>query len=237
MWSMDPEIFKNKTLWILLGCGLVLSIILDYMNTKRKLKDANKNIDDLQDELSFCKKCSSDLIDSNNNLNKQIQILEEEADGVDEFTYRDEKIQINPIFKGKRALVADYDDYSSKSTRTKLRSLGLYVDIVRSGFDVINKINNGYCCDIIITNNVFKDSSSGEMVLSAVKEHRGNIPPVVIHTVSHNERNNFISLGFDEYLEKPATQETFKKVLLKLLPKKGTSKAKPSQKIKKQRSR
>ena len=81
----------------------------------------------------------------------------------------------------------------------------------------VDKIKHGYECDVIFTNNVYKHGGSGSATLYELKQIKDFDIPVVIHTISENERNHFIDdCGFDEYIVKPLNQEKVKPVLDKL---------------------
>lgn len=121
-------------------------------------------------------------------------------------------------FKGKRALVGDYSESSYMITVKALQSLGLIVDVVRSGKDIVDMIKNGYKCDIIFTNNVYEGGDSGERTLHALKEIKGFHIPVIIHTVSRDQRKHFVDeCGFDDYIEKPLNKANLQPVLSKFL--------------------
>ena len=54
--------------------------------------------------------------------------------------------------------------------------------------------------------------------LAELKRIEGFNIPVVLHTISKNKRDYFINeIGFDEYIEKPITQEKIKPILEKIL--------------------
>lgn len=128
------------------------------------------------------------------------------------------RIKVNPIYRGKRALVGDYNELSSENTIKILKSLGITVDIVRTGDDIVDKIKHGYKCDIIFTNNIYKEGSDGPNTLYKLKEIDGFNIPVVIHTISENERHYFVDVcEFNDYIVKPLTQEKVKPILDKFL--------------------
>ena len=149
---------------------------------------------------------------------EQIKFYERNEEDHNYVMIYNKKIKKNNLFKGKRALVGDYIESSSDITIKVLQSFGIKVDIVRSGKDIIDKIAHGYKCDIIFTNNVYKNGGSGESTLYKLKEIKDFDTPVVIHTISDNEREHFIDdCGFDEYIVKPLNQEKVKPILEKLL--------------------
>lgn len=216
VYFINQEVCCTQWFWIILIIGFILSLVLDYIKVKRKLKKADELNHYLNKTLVEKKERICEIIAENDIQREQIRILEEEADGVSEVKYGKEVVKISSQFKGKRVLVADYYEPSFKKIRKNLRRFGLYVDVVRDGKDVIAKIKGGYKYDLIITNNVFKDRTSGPKVLSTLKCIQGFNTPVVIHTVSYNKRTEFLSMGFDDYLEKQASIEELDRVLKKL---------------------
>lgn len=149
---------------------------------------------------------------------EQIRVYEKKEESNTYVIINNKKIKKNNLFKGKRALVGDYIECSSDNTIKVLQSFGMIVDVVRSGEDIIDKIKHGYECDIIFTNNIYKHGGSGPSTLYKLKEIKDFDIPVVIHTISDNERKYFIDdCGFDEYIVKPLNQEKVKPILDKLL--------------------
>lgn len=149
---------------------------------------------------------------------EQIRVYEKNEENNDYVIINCKKVKKNNLFKGKRALVGDYIESSSDITIKLLQSFGMIVDIVRSGEDIVDKIKHGYECDIIFTNNVYRNGGSGLSTLSKLKEIEDFDIPVVIHTISDNERKYFIDdCGFDEYIVKPLNQKKLKPILDKLL--------------------
>lgn len=109
-----------------------------------------------------------------------------------------------PIFKNKKALIGNYDYFSSEQTKMILQSFGMNVDIVQTGLEIIERIQNGYNYDIIFTNRIYQDGIYGEELLQELKKIKNFNIPIVIHTITDNSRNFFIDVvGFDEYIVKP----------------------------------
>lgn len=194
---------------------IATSIVLILLHRIHIIKDAYDTLDKsnlkLKEEMVFYK-------NEIERYKEQIKVYEKNEEDYNYVTIYNKKIKKNNLFKGKRALVGDYIDSSSDTTIKILQSFGMKVDIVRSGKDIIDKIKHGYECDIIFTNNVYKNGESGPSTLYQLKEIKNFDIPVVIHTISDNEREHFINdCGFDEYIVKPLNQEKVKPVLDKLL--------------------
>ncbi|MDO4962801.1 MAG: response regulator [bacterium] len=117
-----------------------------------------------------------------------------------------------------RVLIADYIEESAVITNRVLTSMGLETDVVPSGEDALH-ITEQKDYDLIITNNVFKGKISGPELLANLKSRKDFNTPVIILTVSDNEREYFVDMcGFDEYIVKTLDIEKAKKAFKKVLP-------------------
>lgn len=200
---------------------LVIAIIIII----KKLREANIALNTLESDY---KEWQEEFTYTRRELDRckeQIKVYEKTEEDTPTINLVNKTIKKNPIYKGKRALVGDYMDISSDNTIKVLQSFGITVDIVRSGEDIIDKIKHGYNYDIIFTNNVYNKGCDGYNTLLQLKEIKNFNTPVVIHTVSSNQRDTFINhYGFDEYIEKPLDQEKVKPILDKFFKnKKGAS--------------
>lgn len=116
-----------------------------------------------------------------------------------------------------KALIGDYTNSMAPYTNSMLRIMGIQTEIVPTASDVIDRVNAGNKYDIIITNNVYPKGESGQMVLDTLKEDEKFDIPIVILTVDHNAREEYLSRGFDDYIEKPLDEEKIKKTFTKLI--------------------
>lgn len=128
-----------------------------------------------------------------------------------------DKMEYNGIYEGKKALIGNYDNFSADMTRKILRNFGLSVDRVKTSTDLLEKVKiNQY--DIIFTNNIYQQGVDGPTLLKQLRELEGFNTPVVIHTISANQRYHFVGdLEFDEYIEKPIQIADIERVLKKFL--------------------
>ena len=155
-----------------------------------------------------------------NRLKEQINELEknetEELKSQPSEIWRD-KMEYNGIYEGKKALIGNYDNFSADMTRKILRNFGLSVERVKTSTDLLEKAKiNHY--DIIFTNNIYQQGVDGPTLLKQLRELEGFNTPVVIHTISANQRYHFVDdLGFDEYIEKPIQIADIERVLKKFL--------------------
>lgn len=195
---------------------LGLVIILMYVIVKnRKLKREIKvlNLD------KSAHKLEKELYERENRIlkNENFFIKKEEMN-----LYKNNMVKLSsnlkydPIFEGKKLLLGDYNDEMLSRSRKVFMLLGFEVDIVRCGEDLIKKIQLGYKYDVIITGNTYKDFCHGEKILRELKKIKNFKTPIVVLTVSINQRNEFLSEDFDGYLEKPASIDKAKEVLKKL---------------------
>ena len=153
---------------------------------------------------------------------KELEIVKEQS----EKKYRNRKVikigktsLVNKdTFKGMKVLVGDYNDDTIQNTRKVLMSLGFEVDTVKSGDDIYDKITHGYTCDVIVTNNIYRyGKRHGIDVLNDLKNIEGFNIPIVVLTISTGEREEFLNMGFDEYMEKMLTQKQAEEVMTRLL--------------------
>ncbi len=119
-------------------------------------------------------------------------------------------------FKGKKALIGDYFAPSYYNTKMVLDSLGFEMTIVKTYYDVIEKIKKGEKYDVIFTNNIYQIGGTGPQLLKELKEIEGFDIPVIIHTISEQPIDYFLSLGFNGCLKKPIKQDETIQVLKKI---------------------
>lgn len=197
----------------IIGILIVLLIVVLKLlyNVNVKYNTLFNDYNEWRDELTFTK---NEL----NRCREQIRIYEKKEEKIPTIKINHKKIRKKPIYKGKRVLVGDYYEWSSDHTMNILKSYGITVDIVRTGNDIIEKINHGYKCDLIFTNNIYKNGYNGVTTLNKLREIENFNIPVIVHTRSENEREYFVNVcGFDEYVVKPLNQENIEPILKKFL--------------------
>lgn len=203
-------------LYFFISLSIVIIIILFY-----KLKTYNNKFAKLNNTILQKESKISFLNNEITRLKNSAQILEEkEFDSLKLTPFKFSEIpeKYNGKFEGKKALIGNYDNFSSKLTRTMLMNFGISVDIVTTGIDVYDRIKNGCKYDIIFTNNIYKKGYNGPELLHKLKDINGFKIPVIVHTISHNAREYFVNtIGFDDYLEKPIKYEELKNILNKFL--------------------
>ena len=95
------------------------------------------------------------------------------------------------------------------------------ITTVNSGFECLDKISSGEKYDLIFMDDMMPKMSGAE-TFAKLKEMPGFITPVVALTANaiSGMRENYLELGFDEYLAKPIEKDALIKVLNKVLDEK-----------------
>ena len=126
----------------------------------------------------------------------------------------EQEIPVNNIFQGKKAIIGNYDTFSSNELKKILESFGMTVEIFKTGSEILEEIKNGYKCDVIFTNNVYQRGIQGPELLKELKQIQYFNSPVIIHTIDADRRTHFVDvLGFDEYIVKPIFASNSEKIL------------------------
>lgn len=189
----------------------LLIIIYNIIKLNKEKEDLLVLITELQDVNEFKAK-------EIERCYNQIKNYEKEELKIKTITIGNKEVKKNFIYQGKRVLVGDYTDLSYENTLNVLKSYGITVDLVHKGTDIVDMIRHGYKCDLIFTNNIYKDGYDGPTTLYELRKIDNFKIPVVVHTVSRDKRNYFVNeCGFDDYIEKPLDQENVKKILNKYL--------------------
>lgn len=115
-----------------------------------------------------------------------------------------------------KVLIGDYTDSMAPFTNSVLRNMGIETEVVPTASDIIDRVKDGNDYDLIITNNTYSNGESGEKVLE-LKEDKDFSIPIVVLTVRHNSRMEFLSAGFDEYIEKPLDEKKVINVFTKFI--------------------
>lgn len=115
-----------------------------------------------------------------------------------------------------KVLIGDYTDSMAPFTNSVLRNMGIETEVVPTASDIIDRVKDGNDYDLIITNNTYSNGESGEKVLE-LKEEKDFSIPIVVLTVRHNSRMEFLSAGFDEYIEKPLDEKKVINVFTKFI--------------------
>ena len=130
-------------------------------------------------------------------------------------------VKINQKYKTNKeikVLIGDYDKMSVSNSVSVLESMGLNVSIAKSAIEIMERLNSGETYDLIITNNIYdRGNCDGPQLLYELRNCNVKIPVVVL-TVSHNQRAEFLSEGFNEYMTKLLDQTKVLDMMSKVLP-------------------
>lgn len=117
--------------------------------------------------------------------------------------------------KDVKILIVDDNNLNLKVASKLLERYGANnITTVNSGFDCLDRISSGEKYDLIFMDDMMPKMSGAE-TFSKLKEMPGFITPVVALTANavSGMRENYLELGFDEYLAKPIEKEELKRVL------------------------
>ena len=115
-------------------------------------------------------------------------------------------------------LIGDYDKMSVSNSVCVLESMWIDIKIAKSGIEIMERLNKGEKYDLIITNNIYdRGNCGGPQLLYELRECNIKIPIIVL-TVSHNKRAEFLNEGFNEYMTKLLDQVKVLNMMSKVLP-------------------
>lgn len=126
----------------------------------------------------------------------------------------------NYSFEGFKVLVVDDNELNLKVAKKLLSNYKIDVETAISGFECIDKINNGNQYDLILLDDMMP-KMKGTETLTRLKQ----IPTFNIKTVAltanaiSGMKEQYISYGFDDYLGKPIEKMELLRVLSKYLKK------------------
>lgn len=196
---------------------IIMFIIVNYYSKKEEVKSETKKECDEIHSLKNRIDCYK------NSLYSSYRINEYKIGDWEKIVRNDMKpiIKITDKYKTNKnvnILIGDYDRASVSNSVCVLESMGLNVNIAKSGIEIMERLDNGEIYDLIITNNIYdRGSCDGPQMLSELRTYDYNIPIVVL-TVSHNKRGEFLAMGFDEYMTKLLDQTKVLDMMSKVLP-------------------
>jgi len=148
------------------------------------------------------KETKQDILQSLENVKKEICLIEQRIR--EEIEMESDIQQFNSIFKGKTAIIGNYDRFSSEETKKILQLFGMNVEVVKTGIEILDKIKSKCNYDVIFTNHIYQVGFNGEELLKELRKIKDFNTPVIIPTIDTNMRNHYVNnLGFDEYIAKP----------------------------------
>ena len=204
--------------------GLVVFIIICFCyiseygeKTKTKIEELNKEIERLNKEV--------ELRDIYKREVERIEFDKEiKSVGIEKMTISKEHKYKVVGKKIPKILIGDYNPSSARNTCGVLMRMGFDVDVVETAEDVIEKVKSFMHYDLIISNNEYYGSkhkskiTSSYQLLDGLKEIEDFDTPVIVLTVS-NDREKFLSYGFNEHIQKVLDEEKVMEVFPKVLKK------------------
>ncbi|MBE6139351.1 MAG: response regulator [Firmicutes bacterium] len=204
--------------------GLVVFIIICFCyiseygeKTKTKIEELNKEIERLNKEVKLRDIYKREL--ERIEFDKEIKSV-----GIENMTISKEHKYKVVGKKIPKILIGDYNPSSVRNTCGVLMRMGFDVDVVETAEDVIEKVKSFMHYDLIISNNEYYGSkhkskiTSSHQLLDGLKEIEDFDTPVIVLTVS-NDREKFLSYGFNEHIQKVLDEEKVMQVFPKVLKK------------------
>lgn len=205
---------------VFIGLGAFILICFCYISeygekTKTKIEELNKEIERLNKEV--------ELRDVYKREVERIEFDREvKSIGIEKMTISN-KHQYRVIGKKKpKILIGDYNLQSVRNTCGVLMRMGFDVDVVETAEDIIERVKSFMHYDLIISNNEYYGSKHKSKIrysyqlLNKLKEIEDFNTPVIVLTVS-DDREKFISYGFNEYMQKVLDEEKVVEVFPKVL--------------------
>lgn len=205
---------------IVLGLFILICFIFisDYVEkTKKKFDELNDEIDNLKKEVELrdIYKREVERIE----FDKEIKSI-----GIDKMCISKEH-QYNVIGKKiPKILIGDYNPSSARNTCGILMRMGFDVEVVETAEDIIERVKTFRHYDLIVSNNEYYGGTHKSgitrsyQLLDKLKEIEDFDTPVIVLTVS-NDRDKFISYGFNEHIQKVLDEEKVVEVFPKVLKK------------------
>lgn len=153
-------------------------------------------------------------------LSQKIVAREQTEESVVSEMLNKSKIPEKIDFKSKKVLIVDDNKINLRVASKLLSNFDITADTVESGFECIDKINEGIKYDLILLDDMMP-KMSGVETLQKLKEMSGFNIPVVALTANaiSGMREQYLESGFNDYLAKPIEREELSRVLREYLSK------------------
>lgn len=153
-------------------------------------------------------------------LSQKIVAREQTEESVVKEMLNKSKIPEKIDFKSKKVLIVDDNKINLRVASKLLSNFDITADTVESGFECIDKINEGIKYDLILLDDMMP-RMSGVETLQKLKEISNFNTPVVALTANaiSGMREQYLSNGFNDYLAKPIEREELSRVLREYLSK------------------
>ena len=204
--------------------GLVIFILICFCYISEYGEKTKNKIEELNNEIEQLKKD----VELGNTYKRELERIDYDREiksvGIEKMTISKEHKYRVVGKKIPKILVGDYDTFSARNTCGVLMKMGFDVDVVETAEDVIERVKNFMHYDLIISNNEYYGSihkskiNRSHQLLDQLKEIEDFDTPVIVLTVS-NDRDKFISYGFNEHIQKVLDEEKVMEVFPKVLKK------------------
>lgn len=122
--------------------------------------------------------------------------------------------------KGKKVLVVDDNLINLKVANRLLEAYKLNVETVSSGFECLQKIEDGNMYDLILMDDMMPKMSGVETFKKLQKLDNFNTPVVALTANAiAGMKENYLSIGFNDYISKPIDKKELERVLKEYLNK------------------
>ena len=126
----------------------------------------------------------------------------------------------NLHFVGKRVFVADDNEMNLEVIAALLEILDIDVEKANGGQEAIDRLDQEHY-DLIFTDDIMPEVG-GRQVMRHIRENENSVShntPIVVLTANAiaGAREEYIALGFDDYMTKPIDVDVLQKILIKYL--------------------
>lgn len=123
--------------------------------------------------------------------------------------------------KGKKILIVDDNLINLKVASRLLEAYKVNIETVTSGFDCIKKIDEGNNYDLILMDDMMPKMSGVETFKKLQKKEDFNTPVIALTANAiAGMKENYLKIGFNDYISKPIDKKELERVLKEYLNKK-----------------
>ena len=130
------------------------------------------------------------------------------------------QVSFNHDLSNKKVLIVDDNKLNLKITKNLLKKLNISTEEIDSGIECLSRISNGNKYDLILLDDMMPEKN-GKDTLKELKSNPDFSIPVVVLTANAIEgmKEEYLSLGFSDYLAKPIDKGELNIIIKKYLDK------------------